>query len=490
MAAGALTGPEGAEIPREALSLRVVDNVPAVGPTDPLKRERRWPDVLRPLPETGLTLLPGETQALWLTVRVPAVARPGVYVGHLEFRSDSGASQTLPLSLRVYDLTLPPPTAWEFRVDIWQSWRHLATAYQVEEWSEEWWALVEVYLRDLADHGNSVVQVGRGYFDWRQTADGQWTFGFDRFDRYVKLCASVGIEGLIEYLVMFDGRGDTELYYTDAAGKLQTLKANPGDEAFDSLWLAFATALARHCRAQGWLQRLYICPTDEPQDSYGPPTLRRFQRCCALLRQADAGHRTTAALDSLDAARALAPVLDRLVFKWREDVYDPAFARELRQQGKLVEAYICCHPQRPNSFITSEAIEQRVLGWQCHREGLQGLLRWSYVNWPENVWNQPAGDGTFPPGDLFLVYPGEQGPLASTRWERLRDAFEDVEMLRLADKAISRAGETGGAAARKTYETALQQVAGPPGKLTAYTWDPEVLLQARRQILTAVEGLR
>jgi hypothetical protein len=484
-----LTGPDGAIIACEALQLRVVDNVPAVSGPGPTPQIRVWPDRLRPWPADGLTLTPGQVTALWLTVHIPAAARPGVYGGYFEFTSDSGDSQRLPLSLRVYDLTLPALCDRELRVDIWPNWHALAQICQVDEWSEAWWELVEVYLRDLADHGNQVVQVGRSFFDWRQTADGQWEFGFERFDRYVKLCATVGIEGLIEYLVIFDAHGDTQLHYTDAQGQLQSLTANPGDEAYDELWVAFASALARHCRAQGWLPRLYICPTDEPADRPGVPTLQRVQRCRELLQQADTGHRTTAALNSRETACTLAPVLDRLLFQWHKDAYDPALTGELRQQGKLVEGYISDRPQRPNSFITSEAIEQRILGWQCFHEGIQGLMRWSYINWPDDLGEKPAGTDGLPPGDLYLVYPGAQGPWASTRWERLRDGFEDAEILRLANQIIRRSGQRG-SAARETFDAAVARVTGPPGQLTSYTWDPETLLQARRQILTAVENLR
>jgi hypothetical protein len=417
--------PERAPGEEEAVSspvtteLRLVDYVPGIGHMDPQKRAGRWPDVLRDVPADGFRLSPGEARALWLTVHVPAQAAPGQYEAQVTVTAEDGAQATLPLRLVVHRLLLPNPAEWGFRVDFWQSFGRLAKTYDVPEWSDEWWGIVRAFLEDLAAHGESVVQVGRAHFDWRRAAGGDWSFGFERFDRYVELCESVGIDGLIEYLQMFDGRADSNLSYSDANGKMVTVKANPGDAIFDEAWLAFARALARHCRQKGWLDRLYVCPTDEPQDVYGQPTLDRFKRCRKLLRDADPAIRTTAALDSLRSAHMLAGDLDRFVFKLREDVYDAQFARELREQGKLVEAYICCHPDLPNSFITSEAIEQRAIGWICWQEQFEGLLRWSYVNWPPDVWNKPEGDGKYAPGDLFIVYPGDKRPLASTRWERL-----------------------------------------------------------------------
>ncbi|MEI6501040.1 MAG: glycoside hydrolase domain-containing protein, partial [Armatimonadota bacterium] len=488
--AGALAGPAGTTLAANSVQLRLLDYVPAVGHLDPPKKLRRWPDILRDLPADGFEVPPREDRCLWLTVRVPADAVPGVYSGAITLTEAEGGKLTLPVQLTVHDVLLPTLSQGDFRVDFWQDFGALARQYAVAQWSDEWWALAKTFLQDLADHGQSVVQVGRGHFDWTLDASGEWRFGFERFDRYVALCDSVGIHGLIEYLQMFDGRGDTWLYYTDSLGKAQKVKANPGDPLFDEVWLAFGKALAAHCREKDWLLRLYVCPTDEPQDVYSQPTLHRFKHCSELLKQADAAHRTTVALDSLKSARDLAPSIDRFVFKLREDTYDPKLAADLREAGKLVETYICCHPDLPNSFITSEAIEQRALGWICWQERFQGLLRWSYVNWPKDVWNKPEGDGAYAPGDLFIVYPGDQRPLASARWERMREGFEDWQMLQAVQRRIMKAPS--GAkrdAAQKTYDEAITAVAGPRGKLTAYTRDPQVFLEARRKLLEAADQL-
>lgn len=479
----------GAELPAETVSLRLVDTVPAIGHMDPEKRRRRWPDVLRDLPADGFELTPGETRSLWLTVQVPSDAAPGPYGAQVTLTAADGAQFPLPVRLVVHRLLLPPPSEWRFRVDFWQAMDRLAKAYGVAEWSDEWWAIVRTYLQDLAAHGESVVQVGRRHFDWRRTATGEWSFGFERFDRYVELCASLGIDGLIEYLQMFNGRAESSISYADAAGKMVTVRTNPGESAFDEAWVAFARALAEHCREKGWLDRLYICPTDEPQDVYGQPTLDRFKQCRRLLRDADPDLRTTCALDSLRSSRMLTGDIDRFVLKLREDVYDPKLAAELREQGKLVETYICCHPDLPNSFITSEAIEQRAIGWICWQEQFEGLLRWSYLNWPADVWNKPEGDGKYAPGDLFIVYPGDKKPLASTRWERLRDGFEDVEMLRAAQHTIQKSRSPHKTTAQTAYSTALAEIAGPKGRLTGYTRDPQKLLDLRRQLLEAADAL-
>ncbi|MBU0607970.1 MAG: DUF4091 domain-containing protein, partial [Armatimonadetes bacterium] len=135
------------------------------------------------------------------------------------------------------------------------------------------------------------------------------------------------------------------------------------------------------------------------------------------------------------------------------------------------------------------AIEQRAIGWICWQEQFEGLLRWSYVNWPADVWHKPEGDGKYAAGDLYIVYPGDRKPLASTRWERMRDGFEDLEMLRVVAQTIQRSRNPRKVVAQAAYDEAIAGIAGPRGKLTEYTREPETLLELRRKLLEAVDEL-
>ncbi len=100
----------GAELPAEAVSLRLVDTVPAVGHMDPEKQLRRWPDVLRDLPADGFELTPGEARALWLTVQAPSDATPGQYEAQVTLTAEDGTQFPLPVRLVVHQLLLPPPS--------------------------------------------------------------------------------------------------------------------------------------------------------------------------------------------------------------------------------------------------------------------------------------------------------------------------------------------------------------------------------------------
>ena len=485
-----LHGPGEAVIAARHVSLRVADTVPVTNPDMPHAPPRLLFDPLLPFPQDGFVLSPGANSLLWLTVFAPAATPAGRYEGSLVLSADNGDAVTIALKVLVYDVNLALRVVERPEVGFWQSFGHIAAAYDLPLWSEQWWVLVEAFLTDMADLGQTVVQVGRGYFDWRRGPDGRWSFDFTRFDRYVELCTRLGITGPIEYVQMFDARGDTLVHYTDSTGRRWEQIANPGDALFDDAWSAFAAALARHCREKDWLERLYICTDDEASDSYGPPTLERFRHCVILLRRADAAHRTVAAVECPKAFSALVDDIDRPIIRLGSPIHETQALRTLRDRGGRVEAHIGARPPRPNTFITSGSVEPRVLGWIVWREQLAGLHRWSYVNWPPDVFTDPAGGSAAPPGDRFLVYPGDDGPLASVRRERLRDGLGDYRLLQMTDYYMQRART---AQQRETLRTALEQAIAlvrgeDDGAPTAFDPSPEALLTARRLLLEALQA--
>ena len=497
-----LKGAGGVILP-EQVSISAVGFVPAVNHLARAEGKRLWPDIIGPPlqvrgPGTLDEVIPVEVppttaQPLWVSVHVPADTPPGEYAGEVRLSEGGGEPVVVPLSVTVHRPVLPDPTRFHFGLDLWQSPESIADRYRCDRWSEKHWELLRPYLQDLAAHGQRLVTVGRGMIEWRRNEAGQLAFDYTVLDRYVKLCREMGIDGGIEYLGMFNSGGDTTTSWVAADGSGQSVTANPGDKPFDEAWSAFLADFAQHLAANGWLENVFLCPADEPRDSPGLPTLQRFRRCAELVHAASPQFRTTAALDSRASAEKLAPVLDRMVLKLRDDVYSRPLIARKRAAGCRVEAYVCCHPDRPNTFITSPNLDTRVIPWLLFREGLGGLLRWSYERWPADPSGQPEGDGQLPPGDLFLVYPGPEGPYPSPRWQILRDGIEDFECLQILKQAMVHARAAGRRAEadrlEKTLIATVKRVTGEGAGLTTFTQDPATFAAVRLDVLKTLDAL-
>jgi hypothetical protein len=107
---------------------------------------------------------------------------------------------------------------------------------------------------------------------------------------------------------------------------------------------------------------------------------------------------------------------------------------DFRRKGIDSWAYFCCAPHGTyaNRFLDYPLYRNRVLGLQLYRFGLQGFLHWGLNYWYRFQTTQMIDpyhvtDGMvsprLPAGDMFLVYPGADGPVDSIRWEAFRDAI-------------------------------------------------------------------
>ena len=485
-----LQGPGGAAIPADAIRIRAVRGVPATSHLDRNEGPRQWPDALVDGPGTAapVALEANRSATFWVTVAVPGNVPAGDYRGMVEVSDAEGARRAVEVAVTVYDVLLPAPTAMHFHLDVWQNPAAIAAYYRVPPWSEPHWQLLGLYVQDLARHGQKLITITRDMVEWRRDFAGTWSFDTIILDRYVDLCRQAGITGGLEFVPMFRlGGGNTISWVPDIGSTMLEEEAAPGDPLFQQAWTAFLRSLAAHLRQRGWMQNVFICPVAEPRDDAAQ---RQFLTAALLVKNADPAFRITTPLDSLDAARALEPHLDRTVLALREDVYDARFAEAERGLGKQVAWYLCRFPAQPNTFITSPAAEPRVLGWLSFREGMDGLLRGAYADWPTDPRGAPAGGGEAPAGDLFLVYPTPVGPAASARWERLYDGIEDFELLSMLKNAAALARAEGRVAQAQAAEKALEDlvgaVAGPVPSLTTCTTDPAVVAEAHQRLLQAL----
>jgi len=109
-----------------------------------------------------------------------------------------------------------------------------------------------------------------------------------------------------------------------------------------------------------------------------------------------------------------------------------------RKAGKRTLLYTAVTPIYPNTFIFSDPLESRYLGWAVWKWDFDGYIRWAWNFWPATLWDQP--NFTWHSGDMFFVYPGPDGPVDSIRWEMLRQGLQDYECLWLARKGLGDLG--------------------------------------------------
>ncbi len=102
----------------------------------------------------------GALQPIWLTVRVPASAKPGEYRGSVTVSAAGGTAVKVPISLRVVDWQVPEPKDFQNSfLEFIQSPESVALHYKVEMWSEKHWKLLDRTFRLLGEVGSDMLWI-------------------------------------------------------------------------------------------------------------------------------------------------------------------------------------------------------------------------------------------------------------------------------------------------------------------------------------------
>jgi hypothetical protein len=275
-------------------------------------------------------------------------------------------------------------------------------------------------------------------------ADGSYTFGFDRLDRWVALCHECGMR-YFEMSHLFTQWGaahapkivarvdgvDKRIFgwETDAAG-----------EEYATFLRSFLPQLIEHLKELGIDKQCKFHLSDEPHSG----CLDQYRHAKDVVMEALQGYDIMDALSSFDFYR------DGIV-----SLPIPAndhIAPFLEAGVEGLWTYYCCVQGKnvSNRFISMPSCRNRVLGMQCFKYHIAGFLHWGF-NFYNNMYSvdaiQPYIDTTgelqVPAGDSFMVYPASDGTaLPSIRLMVFREALEDLAAMKLCAERYGHAEVT------------------------------------------------
>lgn len=173
---------------------RLLEAAPAEVPTVDVRPRGNW----KPKTEGPVAMQP-----IWITVRVPRDAAPGLYEGKLTIESENNKVPPVPVKIQVSDWTLPDPKDFRMMNMAFPSPDALAKHYDVPLWSDKHFALMgksmalmgEVNARqvpvNLAVDFYGMVGNDETMVRWIKQPDGTYKHDFTVFDKYLDLAAKI-----------------------------------------------------------------------------------------------------------------------------------------------------------------------------------------------------------------------------------------------------------------------------------------------------------
>lgn len=463
--------------------LRFVGYVPVNRPTqwrdsDQLRATPAdYPDPL--LADESIDLVEGHAQPIWVTLQIPTRSTPGVYQGEVEVSGSAEGDQfvgRLPIAIRVYDVTVGPSRMWS---SCWFSAQMKKMGVDAAAFSPEYWSLMRKFARNLEEHRQNVVKLSPQKLGEFSIADsGELQIDFARFDRTVQMFIDEGVIGRIEGEPIgrrVSGWNTPFVVHIRKVvdGKVVEDTATPDSPEAEAYCRWYLTTLAEHLQEKGWTDIYMQHLGDEPTEK----TLESYYQLSQLARKYAPGVKIieathTSALPQ-DAIDVWMPLLSTL-----EENYE-GFKKQI-DAGSEVWTYACLHPQGgwANRFMEQPLLKTRFLSWINFRYGIAGHLNWGYNSWrsedPFTQTTPKGGPGYLPAGDAWMVYPSDDGPLDSIRYEAWRDGSADHELLSML--------------AETEPEAAQRIVARHILSFKKYNIDVEAFRASRREMLELLEG--
>lgn len=438
-----------------------------------------WPEILSN--EPGIALTAGQTQPVWIKVRVPANAAPGEYHGWLQVRTSMG-EYDVDIALDVKDVLIPEPSSPDaFSLELWSQLVGnfdtaidvIVDAYGVEVDSPEWWQIMGSFAALMKENRLNVLAVNQTQLllhapGTTAAPDGTVTFDWSFFNKFVRFFQeNAGIQQfscgpLAKYKanpLNYDNNipGQEENDYTkayveviaagpDGQPQRQLLDVDFGAYAMGQQLPAteylrqYSAALYQNLTEQGWLELWSHHIIDEPgKDNLGA----MYPKLEKILTEGCPGIRTG---DAFTVWTAQEQTAHTEIFAVIENSYEELQDRmaDTLKPGDTFWLYTSNIPMKENYL--NRTIDQPVwmmemLGWLCFKRGATGYLHWGMNQW--NTWtanyepfpNYPADemwDNTL--GDGSCVYPDRErlSVRSSIRVEALREASELNSLLALA----------------------------------------------------------
>ena len=406
-----------------------------------------YPDLLVPL-EGKLPVKAGNATVVWaeFTGEVPGKHEAVFTVKTGKKKTEARAAITVAAA------ALPEQTLRHV------NWFHsdcLAVYYGAEVLSEDWWRIVENFMKNAASHGVNVsftplftppldTKVG-GERPTVQLVDVTkkgytYTFGFDKLDRWIDTATRSGMKHFefSHFFTQWGAKCAPKIMAQTSKGyrRIFGWENDSLSQGYVSFLRQFGAALKEYTDKKEITDRCLVHCSDEP----GMRDLNRYRKAAAVL------HKYFPTYEHIDALSDFAFYKEGLI---PTPVPHEQSVDEFCGNVPKLWTYYCCgqfNDELPNRFIAFPSLRNRILGTLLYKYDCDGFLQWGYNFYNTQLSIKPIdpfkvtdAGGAFPAGDGFVVYPGPGGePLPSLRQKVFYDGIQDIAALKALEVKTSR----------------------------------------------------
>ena len=453
------------------------------------------PDILVPLAENSNRLYVDKVPcALWVQVDVPADTTPGSYPVRIFLDACRPGGEPIEKLCATMEIGVIPAVMPQQKL-IHTRWMYLdciAQAHNVEIFSEKHWELIEKYIAAATDMGVNMLmlpvhtppldtEIGMArpcvqLVDIEKKGD-QYTFGFEKFHRYIQLGKKHGIRyfEMAHMFTQWGAKATPNIWATENGETVHlfgwhVVSDDPRYAAFLKQYIA---AITQELEKEGVVENTYYHISDEPCVD----NLENYRNAANLIRPLIGNSKTFDALSEYDfyekgLVECPVTIVDRIHQFLEHDIPNQW-------------VYYCCGPTTvyPNGFMAMPSYRVRIMGVLMYKYGIKGFLQWGFnfynacrSMYPIDPYVTTSSDCAFPSGDPFLVYPGKDDVYPSIRNRVFYEGLQDMDICFALEERIG----------KEAVVQLIDQVAGMDLRFDNYPRNSAFLLDLRQKLIEAM----
>ena len=414
-----------------------------------------YPDLLEPLHhQDHLLVIPGQCSSLWIDIAVPKNYPAGDHELVIEVFNGENQLCRQTFSMTVINIILPKS---EFPVTQWFHSDCIADYYNVPVFSEKHWKYIENFMKTAAKNGITAIltpvftppldtYIGGErptvqLVDVNEDEEGKNTFGYKRFDRWVKTAKKCGLVYYeISHLFTQWGAKHAPKIMVNKNGKpykkfgWETDSAGP---EYAEFLKSFLTSFITHLKELGIDRKCLFHISDEPPIN----DIDSYKKAKETVSEILKDYTVMDALSNYEFYRT--GIVKTPIVATNHGIKD-----FLEHNVPDMWVYYCCGTGKgcSNRFFGMPGCRTRSIGYQMYANNAKGFLQWGYNFYfnqnsydSVNPYQDSNGDMFFPSGDGYSVYPGKNGEaLESMRIIQFREGLEDRLLLEMCEKKAGR----------------------------------------------------
>lgn len=404
-----------------------------------------YPDILS---ESATADIPqNKNVAFWITVFDENGLPVGKHKLKIELRGENGdALAETEYEIEVLDAVLPKS---DFAVTQWMHYDAIANYYNLKPWSDEYYEKLGSFLDTYVVHGGNMLyvplftppldtKIGGERLDVQLAdvtyRDGKYGFDFAKLEKFLDFAIAHGIKYFeMCHLATQWGAAHCPKICANTRNGYECIfgwDTSSTGENYVEFLRECLTGVNTILESKGVVGRTYFHISDEPNKD----NIARYKEVYDAVKPIISKYKLMDAVS--DSGR---------------DIIDVPVVSTTHLGGKCAEnefVYYCCSNRRnnlSNRFLNMPSVRNRIFGMQLWLNEAKGFLHWGFNFYNTalsvrdvNPFCETDGNGHFPAGDPFVVYPGRRGALDSLRLEVFYAALQDRTVLEELEKKIGR----------------------------------------------------